>query len=292
MGGGTYSYSSRMERATASGMTTASLKENFKSRSVQREMKSVGVTVRESRDSDEHPESMSIIVALDVTGSMGAVPDHLVKHGFPDMMKKIIDDGTEHPQVLFMGIGDHTCDTSPLQVGQFESSDELLDKWLTQTYLEGGGGMNDGESYMLAWYFAARHTSIDCFEKREDKGFLFTIGDEHVLPEVSGSALKQIMGGEGQDGGSVTSDELLKEAQERYHVYHIHVAETGSGKRTEVQNAWKERLGDNAVIVQSSDHVSGIIAAIVSGKSNGVEDTPDKAKDETPEADKPTEEML
>lgn len=285
MGGGGYSYSSRMTRATASGMTTNSLEKNFKSRSVQKEMKSVGVTVRESRDSDEHPESMAIIVALDTTGSMGGVPDHLVKYGFPEMMKGILEDGCEHPQVLFMGIGDHIYDSAPLQVGQFESSDELLDKWLTQTWLEKGGGMNDGESYMLAWFFAARHTSIDCLEKRGEKGFLFTIGDEHVLSEISGDSLKQIMGGEGQSGGSISSADLLKEAQEKYHVYHIHVAETGSGKRTEVQNRWKEMLGDNAIIVQSSDHVSGIIASIVGGKA-----TPDSQTDGAePSEDKPEE---
>ena len=57
------------------------------------------------------------------------------------------------------------CDSAPLQVGQFESSDELLDKWLTNIYFEAGGGGNGGESYALAWYFAALKTATDSMEK-------------------------------------------------------------------------------------------------------------------------------
>ena len=150
MGGGTYSHSAREERSAFMGYATNSLYENFKSKAVTHEMKTVGLDFRESRDSEEHPTSVAIIVALDVTGSMGSVPQHLVVDGLPAMMDKIIKTGLADPQVLFMGIGDHECDRSPLQVGQFESSDELLDKWLTDTYLEGGGGGNRGESYMLA----------------------------------------------------------------------------------------------------------------------------------------------
>ena len=297
MGGGTYSSMSRGVRHTAAGTHLKSNAENFKSRAVTREMTSVGLEYRESCDSDEHPKSVAIIVALDVTGSMGSVPEHLVKKGLPTMMDEIIKNGEPDPQILFMGIGDHECDRSPLQVGQFESSDELVDKWLMDTWLEGGGGGNRGESYMLAWYFAARHTRIDCFTKRKKKGFLFTIGDEPVLSSVPGSALEKIMG-KGQYG-DLTSVELLEEARKLYHVYHIHIAETHSGGRKEVQDEWKQTMGDNCIIVQSSDHVSGIIASIVS--KNGAEDTPDKVKDEVdtgggaesePKPEKPTEEML
>jgi hypothetical protein len=274
-----------MDRATVDGTLLKSNAENFKSRSVTREMTAVDIKYRESRDSDEHPASVPIIVALDVTGSMGSVPEHLVKEGLPNMMDSIIRAGNPDPQILFMGIGDHVFDRSPLQVGQFESSDELLDKWLMDTYLEGGGGGNDGESYMLAWYFAARHTQLDCFEKREKKGFLFTIGDEKNLANIPGPVLEKIMG-KGQYGTLTNSSELLEEARKMYHVYHIHIAETHSGQRQDVQSHWKEVMGDNLIVVQSSDHVSGIISTIVSknGDSEQTEEaankTEDKPKDE------------
>lgn len=277
MGHGSYSSVSRGVRHEAAGTYMKSNAENFKSKAVTREMTTVGLDYRESRDSDDHPKSTAIIVALDVTGSMGSVPEHLVKHGLPHMMDEIIKAGNPDPQVLFMGLGDHECDRSPLQVGQFESSDELLDKWLMDTYLEGGGGGNDGESYMLAWYFAARHTKIDCFEKREEKGFLFTIGDEKNLPSVPGPVLEKLMGKGGQYGTLLNSTHLLEEARKMYNVYHIHIAETYSGKRQDVVAEWKQVMGDNLIVVQSSDHVSGIISSIVSknGDAEKHEDTAD-----------------
>lgn len=43
----------------------------------------VSVGVRECRDSEEHPETTPIIIALDVTGSMGRIPHDLVKNQLP-----------------------------------------------------------------------------------------------------------------------------------------------------------------------------------------------------------------
>ena len=208
MGSGGYCSTARSLKAENLGYFTNSTAEIFKAKTVNSSMNPNNVSIRESRDSKEHPNSVAIILALDVTGSMGSIPYFLVKEGLPNFMDNIIKSGIKDPQVLFLGIGDHECDTFPLQVGQFESSDELLDKWLTDLYLEGGGGGNDGESYLLAWYFAAYHTSIDCFEKRKQKGFLFTIGDEPILKRIPKAKLKDIMG-EGQyEEGTINS--LLK----------------------------------------------------------------------------------
>ena len=292
MGGGSYSSLSRGVRHEVAGTYMKSNAENFKSREVTREMTTVGLDFRESRDSDEHPKSVAIIIGLDVTGSMGSVPEHLVKHGLPHMMDEIIKAGVPDPQVLFMGIGDHECDRSPLQAGQFESSDELLDKWLMDTYLEGGGGGNDGESYMLAWYFAARHTKIDCHEKRKEKGFLFTIGDEHNLPSVPGPVLEKLMGKGGQYGTLLEASTLLEEARKMYDVYHIHTTETYSGKREVVPETWKQLMGDHLIIVQSSDHISGIIAEIVSGSNGSDSQTDDAESPESKPEDKPKEEEM
>ena len=180
MGGGMYSSDARTVRCKATYGDADYYKhtapsEIFKERKVNNAMSPNGVKIRESRDSKEHPNSLAIIIALDVTGSMGSIPVHLIKEGLPTMMETIIKGGIKDPQVLFLAIGDHTCDQAPLQVGQFESSDALLDHWLTTVWLEGKGGGNDGESYALAWYFAGKHTSIDCWEKRKQKGFLLSV---------------------------------------------------------------------------------------------------------------------
>ncbi len=263
MGGGTYSYSDRMVRSADLGYHTKSPQEIFKERNINSAMNPYGVKIRESCDSVEHPNTVPIIIALDVTGSMGSVPHFLVKEGFPEIMDSIIKSGINDPQVLFLGIGDHECDKAPLQVGQFESSDELLDKWLTTIFLEGGGGGNVGESYLLAWYFAAYHTRIDSFDKRGKKGFLFTIGDEPTLTEIPKSFLKGIMGdGQYENYSSV---KLLEKAIEKYNVYHIHIKETGAGSSRSTMNGWKQLMGENLIIAEHRTDVVKIITDVVTG---------------------------
>ena len=275
MGSGMYSTTASVDRSTGRteysrvdvGRTAffknASISDTFKQKNINNAMDPHGVQLRESRDSEDHPNSLGIIIALDVTGSMGSIPHSLVRQGLPNIMGSIIQGGLPDPQVLFVGIGDHEYDRSPLQVGQFESSDELLDKWLTDVYLEGGGGGNDGESYLLAWYFAAMHTQLDCLEKRNDKGFLFTIGDEPVLDHLPSEALKSIMGpGQYKD---YSAAELFEAAREKYHVYHIHVKETGSGSRVAVIDGWKQLVSDNLIVVDRHTEIPEKIAEKILG---------------------------
>ncbi|MCI5144119.1 MAG: hypothetical protein D3923_01015 [Candidatus Electrothrix sp. AR3] len=268
MGMGSYSLGGRAKRSKAKGYATKSAREIFSQRSINNAMNPYGIRLRESRDSQEHPQSVAIILALDVTGSMGSIPHHLVKEGLPKIMGRIIQSGTKDPQLLFLAIGDHECDRSPLQVGQFESNDELLDKWLTDVYLEGGGGGNMGESYLLAWYFAGFHTSIDCFEKRKEKGFLFTIGDEPTLPDIPAGDLKNIMG-DGQYE-TYTAAALLDRARESYHVFHLHIRQTHAGSLQPTMDGWKQLLGDHLIVLDRHEDVSKIIPEIMAKSTQNI----------------------
>ncbi len=265
MGYGSYSFEARSARSVKMGYETRSAGEIFSQRSINNAMNPYGIKLRESRDSEDHPNSVPIVLALDVTGSMGSIPHHLVKEGLPKIMSQIIQGGTRDPQVLFLAIGDHECDESPLQVGQFESSDELLDKWLTDVYLEGGGGGNTGESYLLAWYFAGFHTSMDCFKKRKQKGFLFTIGDEPTLPEIPARNLKTIMGDGQYENYSAAA--LLDKAKESFHVYHLHIKQTYAGSVQKTMDGWKQLMGDHLIILEHHEEISTIIPRIVAEKS-------------------------
>ncbi len=267
MGMGSYSLDNRAARSQAEGYSSRSIREIFSQRKINRAMNPNGVTLREARDSEEHPESVAIILGLDVTGSMGSIPHHLVREGLPKIMDRIIQSGTKDPQLMFLALGDHEYDRSPLQAGQFESSDELLDKWLTNVYLEGGGGGNTGESYLLAWYFAAFHTSIDCFEKRKKKGFLFTIGDEPTLPDIPANDLMLIMG-DGQYT-SYHAATLLDKARESYHVYHLHIKQTYAGSLQETMDGWKQLLGDRLIVLENHEEVSTVLPEIIADVTHG-----------------------
>ncbi len=293
MGGGTYSSADKISRDALRGMASKSINETFTQRSVNKFMKSFDLSVRESRDSKEHPESLAIIIAIDVTGSMGHIPHYLVNEGLPKIMDTIISKNIKDPQILFLGVGDHTCDRFPLQVGQFESDDKLIDQWLTSIFLEQGGGGNDGESYHLAWFFAANYTSIDCFEKRSQKGFLFTIGDEKCLQDIPGESLKKIIGL--NQTQSYSSTELLDLARERYEVCHLHLRQGTNGNRSDVIDHWKQNIGsDNLKIITNfkKDIVDEITSLIISKIKAPIEDMEiETPKIETPIDVTPIEDM-
>lgn len=247
---------------------TKSASQIFKSHLIE-EMNPSGVSIRESRDSEMHPVSTAIMIWLDVTGSMHQIPTYLVKESLADMMETMMNAGIANPQIHFGAIGDHTCDSAPLQISQFESSTQKLDKWLTSVYMEGGGGGNDGESYMLSWFFAGHHTAIDCFEKRGQKGFLFTIGDEKCLSSIPGHKLNDLMGKGQYD--DMNASELLSNAQKLYNVFHIHIEHSPQSSRPEVKNGWKELLGDNCIIVQNQESVGRVIGEMVARGAGTIE---------------------
>lgn len=268
MGHSSYSVENRSESVRGAFYNDANTSVNdiFKQnvlRQMHEEMNPNGIILREARDSEEHPNTVPIVLGLDLTGSMGHIPHDLIKEGLPKLIGGIIQGGIEDATLMFVGVGDHETDSCPLQVGQFESGDEEMDMWLTRTYMEGGGGANAGESYHLAWYFAAYHTIHDAWEKRNKKGYLITIGDEPCLDSLSASAIKEIMGA-GQHAYSKA--ELLKAAQEKYHVFHIHISHAG---REGNYAGWKQLLGENAIEVTDYTTIPDVVKGIIIKNEDG-----------------------
>ena len=227
-----------------------------------------GVRARESCDSDEHPESTSIVVMFDVTGSMGQVPVTLQKK-LPDLLGLLLRKGyVADPQILFGGVGDATCDRVPLQVGQFES-DNRMDENLENIFLEGGGGGQRTESYELAMYFVARHTDIDCWNKRRHKGYLFIIGDEMAYPMVKKREVQtHIADGLERD---IPLESIVRELQERYHVFYILPKAASYGGDPVILNFWRKLLVQNVLELEDADAVSETIALTI-GMTEGTID--------------------
>ncbi|MBV6655305.1 MAG: hypothetical protein KI786_16170 [Mameliella sp.] len=237
-------------------------------RQINPDVNPYGIRVRESRDSQQHPNSLAIGVFLDVTGSMGRIPEQLVRYKLGTLMNTIIAHGIPSPHIMFSAIGDHLCDQAPLQAGQFEAGANELSYALSKLYLEGGGGGQIQESYLLAWLLAGRHTSIDCFEKRGQKGFLFTVGDEASWERLSPEQVQRIIGYYPQQ--TLDAQTLLREAQRMYHVFHIHINETGYKNHPEVIGFWRSLLGERALILNDHNALAELIAAtvaVVSGNS-------------------------
>ncbi len=222
-----------------------------------------GIT-REARDSSTHPTSVPVGFVFDVTGSMAGVPK-LIQAQLPRLMDFLLDKGfITDPQILFGAVGDHRSDRAPFQVGQFESGNEMEDD-LTNIWLEGGGGGSYEESYELALYFFARHTSCDHIEKRNKKGYLFITGDEMPYRSLSPATAKEIFGDTLQD--DLPIEDIIHEAQEKYHVYFIIPAGTSHYSDPALRQRWSTLLGADHVLML--DRVDALVETVAAALAVG-----------------------
>lgn len=254
MGGTAYNFSSRSARTEVFKKQTIDQKFEQQSKGEMHEsMDPRKALLRESRDSEVHPEAIPIILGLDVTGSMDVIPNHMIEDGLPNLVSLCQERGINDPAILFMGIGDSRGDRAPLQVGQFESGDSELDMWLTRTWLEGGGWGNGGESYAWAWWFAANRCKTDHWDKRHKRGFLFTVGDDNCHA-IGQNEFQEVLGISHQ---SMTATELYNEARKQWHVYHLCL------NRNAGCSWWKSFIGEHAIQVDDYRDIPRIIADIV-----------------------------
>lgn len=200
--------------------------------------------IREALDSIEHPTTLAIAVLFDVTGSMAMYPEELAKK-LPDLLGLLQQRGyVEHPQIMFGAIGDATCDRVPLQMAQFES-DNRMDAHLEKIFLENGGGGQNTESYELALYFLARHTYIDCWEQRQQKGFAFIIGDESPYPAVNGAEVRAHIDEGINPQESITFEDILTEASKTWDINYVQPSGAYNASDTGTIKRWKDALGED-----------------------------------------------
>lgn len=273
MGSGRWDGDSRASyRAYSNSTVGKSTDEIYSSRSMDEGLDPRKIKVRESRDSEKNPESTPIIVALDVTGSMGMIADVIARKGLGTLFTSILDHNpVKDPHIMFMGIGDANFDRAPLQVSQFEADKTIIDQ-LTKLYLEHGGGGNGFESYNLAWYFARYHTVHDAMMKRHKRGYLFTVGDEEAPGDLTHDQIVRFVSDKDSEYDLSTAG-LLKACQQVYDVFHV-VIEEGDYARTapdKVMRSWNKLLGQH--VIPLSDHTKlaeTIVSAIAVAEGNHV----------------------
>ena len=197
----------------------------------------------------------------------------MVRTGFPKLFEEIYARRpVADPHVMFLGIGDAECDELPLQISQFEAGMRLADQ-LTDIYLEGNGGGNNYEGYTLAWYVAAMHTKIDCFDKRSKKGYLFTVGDEEPTPTLFARDIERLLGVKPQT--DLSARQLLDMASRMYHVFHV-IVEEGSYARSRldrVVSKWTDLLGQRTIRLADHTKLSEVIVSAIQVTEGDTVDT-------------------
>ncbi|WP_434384098.1 VWA domain-containing protein [Melittangium boletus] len=251
-------YSSQAHDALVQKRAKEPVQEVFQQTGCHPLMNPKGLRLREARDSAEHPNSLGIVFALDVTGSMGAIPKLMATQMLPKFMKILTDCHVKDPQLLFMAVGDATSDQAPLQVGQFESTAQLMDQWLTWSFLEGRGGGNNHESYELALYTLAQHTAMDCWEKRQKKGYVFLTGDELPFPSLSKHVVESLLGDRlDQD---LTVEEIVAELQKTFVPFFVIPDQK---RRENCEARWRELLGDHVLCMSNAQDICYVSAGAV-----------------------------
>lgn len=220
-----------------------------------------GLIIRESRDSDAHPESVGVAVLLDQTGSMDIVPRTLIEK-LGKLMGLLVSKGyLASPHVLFGAIGDANCaEVAPLQVGQFEGGNEM-DSALNNILLENGGGGQTHESYELALWFLAEYASMDCLEKRGKKGYLFIVGDELPYDSVRKEQIERLVGVKVESDIPLAT--VLDKVSEKFELFWVMPGGTMYWGHSIVEDPQRKRFGERFLKMEKPEEVGELIAATI-----------------------------
>lgn len=225
-----YSISKKRAVDSSGVVVTDNLQDFYTQRSIHKDLNPYKV-VRECCDSEEHPNTIPVIIGLDVTGSMGGACVKTAQN-LNTIITSLYDE-FEDVEFMIMGIGDLSYDHAPIQVSQFES-DIRIAEHLDNVYMEHGGGGNGFESYTAAWYFGLYHTALDCW-KRGKKGIIITMGDEPLNPYLPKEKLNKVLGDHVE--ADVETKDLYQLAKEKFDIYHIAIND-----RDDCYKRYKDRV--------------------------------------------------
>lgn len=280
MGCGTWTNSSFAAYSTTKGMNVSldgsisgsySNQDMFKSRTIDPALNPKNV-IRECCDTEEHPNTVPVILALDVTGSMGNAAVEVAKK-LNVIMTKLYEKITD-VEFMIMGIGDFACDGCPIQASQFESDIRIAEQ-LDKLYFEFGGGGNSYESYTAAWYFGSRHTKLDCLN-RGRKGIIITMGDEQLNPylPIKGrcSGLIEATGDNLQ--ADIETKDLYIEVSKKFNIYHLDVNHCRRWDEKEIEKSFKKYLDETHFRRVTMDNIANeVVDIIVNEVENNVINT-------------------
>ena len=272
MGSGSFTTSSFRSYSTSRGrtvdskgtVTSDSLQDFYQQTHIHEDLKPYKV-VRECCDSDEHPNTIPVIIGLDVTGSMGRACIKTAQ-SLNTIITSLYDKFNDI-EFMIMGIGDLAYDSAPIQASQFES-DVRIAEHLDKVYMEHGGGGNGFESYTAAWYFGLHHTKLDCWE-RGKKGIIITMGDEPLNPYLPKYPLSKVTGDNLE--ADVETKDLYELTKEKFDIYHIAIDDIDDcyqGYKSRVDKTFKDVLKEDYK-VSTLDELPSTIVKCIESSVNG-----------------------
>ncbi len=246
-------------KVDASGRLDAGLTDQdlFRQRSLHPALDPRNV-IRECCDTGEHPETIPVILALDVTGSMGPAAAETART-INDVMTRLYG-RIKDVEFMVMGIGDLSYDRVPIQMSQFESDIRIAEQ-MDQVFLEYGGGGNCYESYTAAWYMGLYHTRLDCW-KRNQKGLIITLGDEPLNPYLPQVPLARVTGDSLQ--GHVETKQLYQEASKKFNICHIHVQHGSTDHyQREVIDSFGSQLKPGCLKIAPLNRIADVLTEMI-----------------------------
>jgi hypothetical protein len=107
----------------------------------------------------------------------------------------------------------------------------------------------------------ARHTSIDCHEKRGKRGYLFIIGDEMAYPRVKRAEVRHVTG----DGlqADIPLAKIVGEVRRKWDAYYILPEGASYVGDRQVLQFWRNLLGQNVIELGDLDAVCETIALTI-----------------------------
>lgn len=259
MGHGSYSSADWSRLKNSKGLSSSSTADDiFSGNKAQEKYLPRFINMRESRYSADSPQATPIIIGFDSTGSMGYLAAEIAKNALNKTATMILEKRPVTDPHLMCAAFTMPCTPLAMQVTQFEADIRVVEQ-LLDFVLQGG---NPYSYDSLVWYFAAKHTSTDAYEKDGRKGLLFCIGDEiGPGPEqviLDSVAIHNTFGDDGQD---YTTPELYRLVSERYEVFHI----ITGGRINQALETWEPLLpGRNAVIEsQNIDNLAEVLISLM-----------------------------
>ncbi len=267
MGYGSYTAGDWARLRSSRGLDSASnANQIFTSSSIQDKYNSRFINIRESFDSEDSPNSTPIMLGFDVTGSMGYLAKEIATNSLNETIMQILTKKpVSNPHMMCIAI---TNPDDPIQATQYEADIRVVEQLLDFKL----GGWNTYGYDNLLWYFAAKHTKIDSYEKRGKKGIIIGIGDEVVGADknvLTQAGIKKCFDDDVKS--DISFKKALEMASEKYEVVHIVVGDkyrmdgNSSSGRESSYSGWCEALPGRVARVEDVhiDCLAEVIVAIL-----------------------------